>query len=63
MRKPQTIISCRTPALTRALFLASCLTAAASLVDAQDSPTNVATAQRETLLQVTEGRGDRSLRR
>jgi quercetin dioxygenase-like cupin family protein len=44
---------CR-PAITRALFLTGSLMATASIVVAQDTPAQVSTAQRETLLQTTQ---------
>jgi quercetin dioxygenase-like cupin family protein len=50
----ETTLKCRIPAVARTLFLAGCLTAAASIVAAQEVPSKVATAQRETLLQTTQ---------
>jgi hypothetical protein len=54
MLKPEAIFKNRIPAVTRVLFLATCLTAVTSIVDAQEAPAQVATAQRETLLQTTQ---------
>jgi quercetin dioxygenase-like cupin family protein len=44
----------RSTALTGALLLSACLTGVTSIVLAQEAPANVATAQRETLLQTTQ---------
>jgi quercetin dioxygenase-like cupin family protein len=44
----------RVPAFARTLFIAGSLTGAATIVVAQETSANVATAQRETLLQTTE---------
>jgi len=51
---PRTILNDRIAAFGRAFFLAGCLTAVNSMVEADDAPANVATAQRETLLQTTQ---------
>ena len=44
----------RIPAIAATLFIAGCLTAVTSTVVAQEAPANIATAQRETLLQTTQ---------
>jgi quercetin dioxygenase-like cupin family protein len=55
MLKPEMILKYRGgPAVAGTLFLAGCLTVVTSIVFAQDAPANVATAQRETLLQTTQ---------
>jgi quercetin dioxygenase-like cupin family protein len=53
MPTPEMISKYR-PAVARAVFLAGCLTAVTSFVIAQGAADNVATAQRETLLQTTQ---------
>ena len=54
MLTPETILKYPIPAFTRPFLLAACLTAVTSIVDAQEAPAKVATAQRETLLQTTQ---------
>jgi|SRR5271154_6398793 len=53
MPTPEMILRYR-PAVARTVFLAGCLTAVTSFVLAQGAADNVATAQRETLLQTTQ---------
>jgi quercetin dioxygenase-like cupin family protein len=48
------ILRNRIPAVAGTLFVAGCLTAMTSIVGAQEAPEQVATAQRETLLQTTQ---------
>jgi quercetin dioxygenase-like cupin family protein len=54
MPMPEMILKHRSPAVAGALLLAGWLSAAASIVLAQDNDARVATAQRETLLQTTQ---------
>jgi quercetin dioxygenase-like cupin family protein len=54
MLTPEMISKYRSPAVAGTLILAACLTAVTSIVLAQETPANVATAQRETLLQTTQ---------
>ncbi len=50
----ETILKYRIPAVAGTLFIAGCLTAATSMVVAQEAPAKIATAQREILLQATQ---------
>src|ERR1700675_531302 len=54
MLTPKTTLKYFIPAVARTFVLAGCLTAVTSIVDAQEAPAKVATAQRETLLQTTQ---------
>jgi quercetin dioxygenase-like cupin family protein len=54
MLKFEMILKNRIPAAAGALCIAGCLSAVTSIVAAQKAPENVATAQRETLLQTTQ---------
>jgi quercetin dioxygenase-like cupin family protein len=54
MPTPNTILQYRIAAVARIFLMAGCLTAVTSVADAEDAPTKVATAQRETLLQTTQ---------
>jgi quercetin dioxygenase-like cupin family protein len=54
MRAFELILRFCSPAIARTLFLAGSLMATTSIVIAQDTPAQVSTAQRETLLQTTQ---------
>src|SRR6202795_3350703 len=54
MLTPKTTLKYFIPAVARTFVLAGCLTAVTSIVDAQEAPAKVATAERETLLQTTQ---------
>jgi hypothetical protein len=58
MRTSDGLLKHRIPAVAATLFIAGCLAAVTSLAAAQDTPANVATAQRETLLQTHDSKGD-----